>query len=209
MSALPQTAPKGMGKEPRRRLSKAARRHQILDVAAEKVVELGLSAMSMERIAEWAGVSKALPYAHFDNVEALLVALYQREMVAVGREIITALDTAGPDDDLVTVRVRANFDAMEVRGPVIRALTSPGSTIPATSDPEGEGKRYTAGLLYRYHRVPKRRALAIGPVVQATLAGATVAWLHGGAARSEVEPTVVAMIRVATESAAPGALMPR
>lgn len=179
----------------RHRMSKAARRHQLLDVAAEKLVEHGLAVMSMERIAEWAGVSKALPYAHFDNVEALLVALYQREAVAVGREVVAALDAADDDDDIVAVRVSAWFDAIVNRADVIRALTAPGSTIPAAADPEGEGSRFSAGLLYRYHRVPKGRAMAVSGILQGALFGATTTWVHGLADREVLEEALIAMIR--------------
>jgi AcrR family transcriptional regulator len=176
-------------------MTRSARRHQLLDVAAERVVEHGLAAMSMERIAEWSGVSKALPYAHFDNVEALLVALYQREWVAIGREIVDALEHADPDDDLAAVRVRAYFDAVAGRAAVIEALTAPGSTIPRHADPDGEGARYSARLLYRYHGVDKRRALAVSGILQGALFGATTTWLHGLAPREVLEEAIAAVIR--------------
>jgi AcrR family transcriptional regulator len=176
-------------------MTRSQRRHQLLDVAAQRVVEHGLSAMSMERLADWAGVSKALPYAHFDNVEALLVALYQREWVAVGREIVAALDAADLADDLAAVRARAYFDAVARRAPVLEALTAPGSTIPRHADPDGEGVRYSAGLLYRYHGVDKRRALAVGGILQGAVMGATTTWLHGLASRRVAEDTLAAVIR--------------
>jgi AcrR family transcriptional regulator len=180
-------------------MAKSARRQQLLDVAAERLVAHGAAAMSMERLAEWAGVSKALPYAHFDNVEHLLVVLYQRESVAIGNAIVEALEAAGPDDDIAQVRVRAYFDAMERRGDVIRALTAPGSTIASVADPNGEGARYTARLLYRYHGVPKERAVALGGVVQGALSGAAASWLQGHGSREVLEQAAVAMIRAAAE----------
>jgi AcrR family transcriptional regulator len=176
-------------------MTKSQRRHQLLDVTAGKLVEHGLAAMSMERIAEWAGVSKALPYAHFDNVEALLVALYQREWVAIGREIVDALDHAHPAEDLARVRVRAYLDAVARRAEVIEALTSPGSTIPRQADPDGEGSRYSARLLYRYHGVDKQRALAVSGMLQGALFGATTTWLHGLAEREVIEESLAAVIR--------------
>lgn len=176
------------------RMTKRDRRHQLLDVAAEKLVEHGLAAMSMERIAEWAGVSKALPYAHFDNVEALLVALYQREMVRLGREIVAALDAAGPDEDLVEVRVRAWMRATEQRAPILNELTVPGSTVPVAADPTGEGLRYSAGLLYRYHGVDKRQALAVSGILQGALIGASTTRANRLASRKEIERALVRVI---------------
>ena len=188
----PETA---VGARPTRRMKRSQRRHQLLDVAAERVVEHGLAAMSMERIAEWAGVSKALPYAHFDNIEALLVALYQREWVAIGREIVAALEQADPDADLARVRAKAYCDAVAKRAAVIEALTSPGSTIPRHADPDGEGPRYSAGLLYRYHGVDKKRALAVAGILQGAMIGATTSWLHGLASRRVVEDALADVIR--------------
>jgi AcrR family transcriptional regulator len=188
------------GAAPVRRMSRSARRHQLLDVAATRVVEHGLAAMSMERIAEWAGVSKALPYAHFDNVEHLLVGLYQREAVAIGREIVDALEQADPAEDLIVVRVRAWFDATARRAEVIRALTAPGSTVPAAADPDGEGARYSARLLYRYHGLDKQRALAVSGILQGALIGATTTWLHGLADRDTIERSLVAVVRALTAS---------
>lgn len=182
-----------------RRMTKSQRRHQLLDAAAAAIVEHGLAAMSMERIAECAGVSKALPYAHFDNAEALLVALYQREWVAIGREIVRALDGAGPDDDIARVRVRAWFDAMEQRNEVLRALSAPGSSVPAAADPDGEGSRYSAGLLYRYHGVEKKRALALSGILQGALFGASTSWVNGLADREVLEDALVAIIRTLTD----------
>ena len=190
------------GRSARRRLTKSERRHQLLDAAAEAIVEHGLAAMSMERIAERAGVSKALPYAHFDNVEALLVALYQREWVRIGREIVGALDAARPEDDIARVRVRAWFDAMEARNEVLRALSAPGSSVPALADPDGEGSRYSAGLLYRYHGVDKSRALALSGILQGALFGASTSWVNGLADRDVLEDALVAIIRTFTDDGA-------
>ena len=187
------------GHPARRRLTKSERRHQLLDAAAQAIVEHGLAAMSMERVAESAGVSKALPYAHFDNAEALLVALYQREWVTIGREIVRALDAAGPDDDIARVRVRAWFDAMEPRNEVLRALSAPGSSVPAAADPDGEGSRYSAGLLYRYHGVEKTRALALSGILQGALFGASTSWVNGLADRQVLEDALVAIIHTLTD----------
>ena len=180
-------------------MAKSQRRQQLLDVAAAKVVEHGLAAMSMERVAEWAGVSKALPYAHFDNVESLLVALYQREWVAIGHEIVSALDAAGPDEDLAKVRVTAYFDAVAERTPVITALTAPGSTVPRDADPDGEGGRFSARLLHRYHQVDKARARAVSGMLQGAFFGATTTWLHGLAEREVLEEHLASIIRALAE----------
>ena len=62
----------------RTRLSPEVRRDQLLDAAAAVIAGEGTQAMTMERIAEGAGVSKALVYRYFANRSALLLELYER-----------------------------------------------------------------------------------------------------------------------------------
>ncbi|MGW5780913.1 TetR/AcrR family transcriptional regulator [Streptomyces sp. NPDC003863] len=62
---------------PRRRLSPAERRAQLLDVAAQLFAALPYDEVRMEEVAERAGVSRALLYQHFPNKRDLFAALYQ------------------------------------------------------------------------------------------------------------------------------------
>jgi AcrR family transcriptional regulator len=112
----------------------------------------------MERLAESAGVSKALPYKHFDNVQHVLVALYRRETSALGRAIWRALSAAGPEDDLVRISVRTYFDELAARGPVLTALSPPGAAVPASADPGGAGVRFSVEVLQRFHGLDRSRA---------------------------------------------------
>ena len=57
------------------RLPAAERRDRFLDVAAEILIEGGLRALTMERLAERSGVSKGLGYAYFTDVEDVALAL--------------------------------------------------------------------------------------------------------------------------------------
>ena len=52
-----------------RRLSKEARRSQLLDTAGELLLRDGVDALTMEGIGQGAGASKTLGYAYFDNVD--------------------------------------------------------------------------------------------------------------------------------------------
>lgn len=64
---------------PRRRLSAAARREQILDVALDLVGSAGFHAATPQRLADEAGVSRTVLYQQFGDVPSLLVALVERE----------------------------------------------------------------------------------------------------------------------------------
>ncbi|MEQ6898453.1 TetR/AcrR family transcriptional regulator [Microbacterium sp. KR10-403] len=67
----------------RRRLSPDARRAQIVDVAAAHFTKHGVAGASMTRIAEDAGVTRALVYHYFSGKEALLDAVFEREAESV------------------------------------------------------------------------------------------------------------------------------
>ena len=60
----------------RRRLSKADRRRQLLDVAWDIARRDGVDALTLGRLALDAGVSRPIAYEHFDTRHGLLVALY-------------------------------------------------------------------------------------------------------------------------------------
>jgi AcrR family transcriptional regulator len=64
---------------PRTRLSAAARREQLLDVTKELVGEQGFHDVSIEAIARRAGITRPVIYAHFDDLDALLEAMLERE----------------------------------------------------------------------------------------------------------------------------------
>lgn len=67
-----------MTQKPARRLSKEARREQLLDAAMQIVAERGADALTMGHLAESAGVTKPIVYEHFGGRPGVLVALYRR-----------------------------------------------------------------------------------------------------------------------------------
>jgi AcrR family transcriptional regulator len=77
-----------MPDRPRRRLSQAERREQLLDAAVELAAGRDLTALSVQDIAEHAGVSEGLLYHYFPTKDALLVAAVQRAADAM----LAALD---------------------------------------------------------------------------------------------------------------------
>ncbi|NTX10856.1 TetR/AcrR family transcriptional regulator [Myxococcus sp. CA051A] len=61
-----------------KKLPKAQRREQLLDVAMAVVRKEGTDALTLAHLAERAGVSKPIPYEHFQSRAGLLMALYER-----------------------------------------------------------------------------------------------------------------------------------
>ena len=178
----------------RPRLRGDDRYRQLLDAAAALIVKQGAAAMSMERLAVQAGVSKALPYKHFDNSEDVLAALYRRETTALGRAVWQALSEADDGDDSIRIGVRAYFDEVTRRGPVLAALSRPGSTIASVADPGQAGVVFEVEVLTRFHGLERARAKAVAGMVQGAVVGAAATWLAGHATRAALEDDLVAMI---------------
>ena len=60
-------------------MSAEARREQLLDVTKAIVARHGFHAVSIERVAREAGISRPIVYGHFDDLPGLLDALVRRE----------------------------------------------------------------------------------------------------------------------------------
>lgn len=99
-----------------RRLPAEQRREHLLDVAAAIILDSGFESLTMESVAERAGVSKGLGYAYFENAEGLALALYDREMAEFYRRIVVA--TAGCDsfDERMRHALRAHLNLIAERG---------------------------------------------------------------------------------------------
>ncbi len=175
-------------------MSSDDRRRQLLDTASEIVVEHGSAAMSMERLAEVAGVSKALPYKHFANSDDVLARLYRRESRGLGAAVWSALADAPPDSDLIRVGVHAYFEQVVTRGAVLAALSQPGSTVPSIADPGRAGVIFEVEVLNRFHGLPRDRAKAVAGIIQGAMVGA-VNTLHAGrGTRRQLEDDLVTAI---------------
>jgi AcrR family transcriptional regulator len=154
----------------------------------------------MERLAERAGVSKALPYRHFRDADDVLVALYRRETTALGRAVWERVSATPAAGDRVGVGVAAYFDALAPRRNVLVALSSPASAVPAMADPDGAGTRFAVRLLRELHGVEPGRAKAVAGMVQGAIVGAAASYLAGVVPRATVEVALVRMIHAALES---------
>jgi AcrR family transcriptional regulator len=76
---------------PKPRLSAAERREQLLDVTKELVGEQGFHGVSIEGIARRAGITRPVVYAHFDDLDALLEAMLEREALRALTQLGTIL----------------------------------------------------------------------------------------------------------------------
>jgi AcrR family transcriptional regulator len=108
------------------RLSRADRRDALLDAAVELVVSGDADAVSMEAVAERAGVSRPLVYKHFANRGELLAAVYQREATLLHRELAAEVGAAATVEGMFRTLIRGALQAAAERGHVFSALRSAG-----------------------------------------------------------------------------------
>jgi AcrR family transcriptional regulator len=123
---MPREKPKKVSSLPRkhtrRRLTPALRRAQILDAAAKLIVDQGFLPLSMERLAEAAGSSKALIYTYFPTQFELFNALLERELNSLAD---AGLDAASKLKDFERAARQAAmlyFEHVVQAGPLIHIL---------------------------------------------------------------------------------------
>jgi AcrR family transcriptional regulator len=78
-----------------RRVPRAQRREQLLDVTLALLSEEGFDALSMEAVARRAGVNRVVVYRSFANLQLLLIALLRREDRRI-RDVLDAVLPASP-----------------------------------------------------------------------------------------------------------------
>ena len=73
------------------RVAAADRRMQLLDVAADVVSSIGVRSLTLDAVAEKAGVHRPVVYRHFANVDQLLAAVVDRELASLSRSTAEAV----------------------------------------------------------------------------------------------------------------------
>lgn len=101
--------------EQRTRLSARQRRTQLLDVAGRRFAEQGYHGLSMEALAEAAGVSKPVLYQHFPSKRDLYLALMRDAVAQMEAQVRKALDGTSDNRARVEGAIAAYFDFVEDR----------------------------------------------------------------------------------------------
>jgi AcrR family transcriptional regulator len=136
------------------RLSRQARRAQLLEAAQEVFVGSGYHAAAMDEIAERAGVSKPVLYQHFPGKMELYLALLDDANDQLTAAVLTALQTASSEADRVAATMDAYFEFVSrERTPYRLVFESDLVNDPAVRE--------------RLDRVEASVAAAIAPLMQA------------------------------------------
>ncbi|AKF87335.1 hypothetical protein MFUL124B02_41450 [Myxococcus fulvus 124B02] len=127
-----------------KKLPKAQRREQLLDVAVAVVREEGTDALTLGHLAERAGVSKPITYEHFQTRAGLLMALYERTDARQVAQLQEALErTRRKLEDVARVMSAAYMSCYTTSGPEH-------SAIAAALKGDGQMEAFHQGLLDQY-----------------------------------------------------------
>jgi AcrR family transcriptional regulator len=100
----------------RRRMSKAARRSQILANAKHVFGELGYSGATMEEIAACSGVARSLLYEHFDSLDELYLECVQDASSELTSRVMDAAILPGGPEDRLRAGIHAYFTFVKDHG---------------------------------------------------------------------------------------------
>jgi AcrR family transcriptional regulator len=106
------------------RLAHADRREDLLDAALVLVASGDVDAVSVEMVADRAGVSRALVYKHFANRTEILTALYEREATRLHNELSADVIAARTLEDKYRVLCRGSLAAAKAHGQIFEGLRS-------------------------------------------------------------------------------------
>lgn len=189
------------------RLTREDRRDALLDAAVELVVSGDPDVVSMEAVAERAGVSRPLVYKHFANRGELLAAVYQREATLLHRELAAEVGAAATVEEMFRTLIRGALQAAAERGHVFSALRSAGGrSHELRREQRGrdvETVRAFAGRAMRELGLDRRHATATTATLLAAIDPVLTQWrLHPTAEHAELlEEIYVGMVRGALQTA--------
>jgi AcrR family transcriptional regulator len=114
-----------------RRRDRTGQRALLLDVTARLVAEEGTAAVTMERVAGLAGVSKPVVYKSFSDRGDLLCALLERCWLGLDESVQRRLRAARSFDAHVAALVSSYFEELARQGRVLQVLLAGAAAEPA------------------------------------------------------------------------------
>ena len=181
------------------RPSRLERREFFVDVVAELVAEEGLAAVTMERIAALAEVSKPVLYSHFADRGALLTALLERCWQSLDAAVQAKLKDARTLDESLLALVSGYFDELDRQGPVLQLMVVGGWHEPAVE--QARRRRHRAAeqqwsTFYQEHLgLPRAVTDPAAAILRSALEGAAAFHIEHPENRNEVVSTCVTVMR--------------
>jgi AcrR family transcriptional regulator len=182
------------------RLESSARRDALLDAAVALVRAKGVREVSMEAVAERAGVSRPLVYKHFANRDGLLAAAYQREASTLHAELTSEVAAAGSVEEMYQALLRGSVRATVERGQIFTALRAAGGwnrdIRREQRSRDGQTVRAFAAAAARQYGLDRQRSTSVTAVLLGALDAVLAQWRLDPTERSGkiLEETYLAMV---------------
>jgi AcrR family transcriptional regulator len=162
------------------RLHSSARRDALLDAAVALVGTKGVQEVSMEAVAEHAGVSRPLVYKHFANRDELLGAAYRREASKLHRELASEVASASRVEEMYRALLRGSIRATVERGQIFTALRAAGGWNRDIRQEQRSRDRETvrafAAVAARQYGLDRRRSSSVTAVLLGSLDAVLAQW---------------------------------
>jgi len=162
------------------RLARADRRGALLDAAAELVAVGDVEAVSMEAVAERAGVSRPLVYKHFANRNDLLAAVYQRESALLHAELTDDVGASETLEETFRALIHGALRAQASRGATFAALRMAGLRTRERREEQRQRDRttlrYFAGQAMREFDLDRTQAKAAVAILLGAVDAALAQW---------------------------------
>ncbi len=162
------------------RLHSSARRDALLDVAVALVRAKGVQVVSMEAVAERAGVSRPLVYKHFANRDELLAAAYRREASKLHQDLASEVASSGNVEEMYRALLRGSIRATVERGQIFTALRAAGGWNRDIRREQRSRDRETvrafAAVAARQYGLERRRSTSATAVLLGALDAVLAQW---------------------------------
>jgi AcrR family transcriptional regulator len=163
------------------RPDRAQRREYFLDLTATLVRNEGLAAVTMERVAALAGLSKPVVYSHFADRGELLRSLLERCWHSVDRSVQLRLSTARTFDECLEALVAGYFDEIAAQGALVQLMIGNASQEPAVEQARRARQRAAevewSEFYQRRAGLPPNVADACAAILRSALQGASEYWI--------------------------------
>ena len=157
--------------QPRRRLSKEARRAKLIAAAEAVFAEVGHGGATMELVAAHDGVTRSLLYAHFASIDEIYLECHRTAREEMEQRVFQAVALAGSDlRDQLRVGLTAYFGYFGERPQRLELLYGPGGPAGPLADQTADLRFTTAeriGALFiaAAPGIPRYEALGAAHIV--------------------------------------------
>ena len=162
------------------RLQGSVRRDALLDAAVALVRANGVQVVSMEAVAERAGVSRPLVYKHFANRDELLAAAYRREASKLHQDLTVEVASTDTVEEMYQALLRGSMRATVERGHIFTALRAAGGWNRDIRREQRARDRKTvrafAAVAARQYGLERPRAISITAVLLSALDAVLAQW---------------------------------